>query len=110
MVISQQRALANTPRMIQPPVIGECAGILSQKSIRIGVIGIGKIGLRASQDQKLRSDCDAQLAGDESCAAEAFLLWDKTHVNGELVRIEGLHIRRMAERALFLKPYADIAK
>lgn len=35
-------------------------------------------------------------------AADAFLLWDKAHIDGRLVEVEGLHNRRKAERDLFL--------
>lgn len=41
-------------------------------------------------------------AGDKAGAAQAFLLWDKAHVNGQLVELPGLDRRREAERALYL--------
>lgn len=41
-------------------------------------------------------------------AADAFLLWDKIHVNGQLVEIAGLLNRRRAERTLFLTPDTTI--
>ena len=41
-------------------------------------------------------------AGDISGAADAFLMWDKTTVNGQHVVIPGLHNRRVAERTIFL--------
>lgn len=34
-------------------------------------------------------------------AADEFLRWDKARVNGGLVRIDGLHKRRVAERQMF---------
>ena len=40
--------------------------------------------------------------GDSAAAADAFLLWDKAHVDGELVELDGLLRRRQAERALYL--------
>jgi lysozyme len=40
--------------------------------------------------------------GDTAGAAEQFLVWDKVHVDGELVDDAGLERRRQAERALFL--------
>jgi lysozyme len=43
-------------------------------------------------------------AGDVQGAANAFLLWDKTHVDGQLVVVPGLLNRRNAEQALFLTP------
>jgi GH24 family phage-related lysozyme (muramidase) len=42
------------------------------------------------------------LAHNPEAAADAFLLWDKTHVDGRLVVLEGLRSRREAERALYL--------
>jgi lysozyme len=43
-------------------------------------------------------------AGNIQAAANAFLLWDKAHVNGVLVVIPGLLNRRKSERAVFLTP------
>jgi len=39
---------------------------------------------------------------DIAAAAEAFLIWDKAHVNGQLVVVQGLYNRRLQERAIFL--------
>jgi lysozyme len=39
--------------------------------------------------------------GSYQAAAAAFLLWDKAHVDGELVTVQGLLNRRMAEMALY---------
>jgi lysozyme len=41
-------------------------------------------------------------AGDVLGAAEQFEAWDKGHVDGQLVVIQGLLNRRRAERALFM--------
>lgn len=41
-------------------------------------------------------------SGDIQGAADQFLRWDKAHVDGELVVVQGLLNRRRAERALFL--------
>jgi len=41
-----------------------------------------------------------------AAAADAFLLWDKAHVDGQLVVLEGLRRRRRAERELYL--HADV--
>ncbi len=41
-------------------------------------------------------------AGNLQAAADAFLLWDKAHVNGQLVVVPGLLKRRQTEQALFL--------
>ncbi|HEY3620416.1 MAG TPA: lysozyme [Candidatus Sulfotelmatobacter sp.] len=45
-------------------------------------------------------------AGDPAAAADAFLLWDKAHVNGELKEVDGLKRRRERERELYLAPDA----
>jgi lysozyme len=41
-------------------------------------------------------------AGQPAAAADAFLLWDKAHVNGELQEVAGLRTRRARERELYL--------
>ncbi len=43
-------------------------------------------------------------AGNFSAAAQAFLLWDKAHVDGKLVVVQGLLNRRLDERKLYLLP------
>ncbi len=43
-------------------------------------------------------------AGDTAAAAEAFLKWDKAHVDGALVVVAGLHNRRDKEKAFYLLP------
>lgn len=43
-------------------------------------------------------------AGNYAASAEAFLLWDKAHVDGQLVFDPGLDRRRRAERDLYLSP------
>lgn len=40
--------------------------------------------------------------GDIPGAADAFLMWDKATVDGQHVVIDGLHNRRLEERAVFL--------
>jgi lysozyme len=40
--------------------------------------------------------------GDYAGAADQFLVWDKAHVNGQLVTLPGLATRRQNERTLFL--------
>jgi lysozyme len=42
------------------------------------------------------------LVRDYASAADAFLLWDKSHVDGQLVEVQGLLNRRRAERRLYL--------
>lgn len=43
-------------------------------------------------------------AGDKLAAAQAFEMWTKARVNGELVTLDGLVRRRAAEKSLFLMP------
>jgi lysozyme len=45
-------------------------------------------------------------AGNPAGAADAFLLWDKAYVNGELQEVEGLKRRRQREKELYLAPDA----
>jgi lysozyme len=45
-------------------------------------------------------------AGEFDDAAQHFLLWNKEHIDGKLVEVDGLTTRRKAERALFLTPVA----
>ncbi|MEM9169606.1 MAG: lysozyme [Pseudomonadota bacterium] len=42
--------------------------------------------------------------GDKLAAAQAFEMWTKARVNGELVALDGLVRRRAAEKSLFLMP------
>lgn len=44
------------------------------------------------------------LARDYTSAADAFLLWDKADVNGQLQVVEGLQRRRKAEKELYSTP------
>jgi lysozyme len=43
------------------------------------------------------------LAGNHAAAADAFLLWDKTHIDGRLVVDPPLLARRRQERSLYLR-------
>jgi lysozyme len=43
-------------------------------------------------------------AGDTQGAADQFPLWNKAHVNGKVVALDGLTKRRALERTLFLTP------
>jgi lysozyme len=44
------------------------------------------------------------LAGRTAQAAASFILWDKAHVDGELVEVPGLLARRQKESALYSTP------
>jgi lysozyme len=57
---------------------------------------IGSGNFRTSS--ALREHC----AGNTQKAADAFLLWNKAHINGVLKEVAGLTRRRTAERALYL--------
>ena len=43
------------------------------------------------------------IAKNSAAAADAFLKWDKAHVDGQLVVVNGLHNRREKEKALYLQ-------
>ncbi|HUL07065.1 MAG TPA: lysozyme [Candidatus Acidoferrum sp.] len=44
----------------------------------------------------------SHIAKNSAAAADAFLKWDKAHVDGQLVVVNGLHKRREREKALYL--------
>ncbi len=58
------------------------------------------IGLGAFKGSSVRK---AHNAGNVQTAAADFLLWDKAHVNGQLVELPVLLARRKAESAMYLK-------
>jgi len=47
--------------------------------------------------------------GDTLGAADQFLVWNKARINGTLVTVRGLTLRRQAERTLFLTPPPPVA-
>jgi lysozyme len=57
---------------------------------------VGMQGFLGSSVRRLHN------AGEFPAAAGAFLLWDKAHVDGQLVTLPGLLNRRRAEEALYL--------
>jgi len=57
------------------------------------------IGVAAFQTSSVLK---ASRAGDRIGTARAFLLWDKAHVDGHLVEVEGLFERRIDEVSLYL--------
>ena len=57
------------------------------------------IGLGAFKGSTVLRDFNA---GNIAGAADAFLMWDKGHDDGQLIEIPGLRKRREAERATFL--------
>jgi lysozyme len=57
---------------------------------------IGTQGFLGSSVRRLHN------AGEFPAAAGAFLLWDKAHINGQLVTLPGLLNRRRAEETLYL--------
>jgi lysozyme len=57
---------------------------------------IGNSAYRSSSVLKLHNE------GNKAAAASAFLLWDKAHVDGQLVTVDGLLNRRRAEAAKYL--------
>lgn len=42
------------------------------------------------------------ITGNRAAAGDAFLMWNKAHVNGQLQEVAGLTNRRQAERQLYL--------
>lgn len=46
--------------------------------------------------------------GNADAAGAAFLLWDKSHIDGALVVLPGLLRRRQQERAIYLLPDAQL--
>ena len=59
-------------------------------------VNIGNGAFLGSSVRRLHNE------GNFAGAANAFLLWDKAHVNGQLVVVQGLLNRRHAERAFYL--------
>jgi lysozyme len=78
----------------QPPSVGQAAAMVSL-AYNIGAGGFAKSSVLAAFN-----------AGDLAHAAEAFLAYDKAHVDGQVIVLAGLKRRREAERALFLKSEA----
>jgi lysozyme len=61
---------------------------------------IGVSAYRSSSVLKFHNE------GNKTAAAAAFLLWDKAHVDGQLVTVDGLLNRRKAEAAKYLSQEA----
>ncbi len=77
---------------------------LNQNEFDALVSFVYNVGLGAFE----RSTCRRRLNnGDRIGAAEALTWFNKATVNGVLVEVRGLTIRRAAEKALFLTPVAD---
>ena len=57
---------------------------------------IGATAYRSSSVLRLHNQ------GNKQAAADAFLLWDQAHVDGQLVSVPGLLVRRRAEAAKYL--------
>lgn len=79
-----------TPGVLtRAPVVNQAAAFLSLTY---------NIGVNAFAGSTVASKFDA---GDDAAAAQAFLMWNKAHVNGEVVELAGLTARRQAEKELF---------
>lgn len=103
MVITQEQAdallgqdmmsFANSvlPLMTRLPSVPQYAAMLSL------AYNIGLGGFKGSSVLRNHN------AGNTAAAADAFLSWDKAHVNGELVVLPGLLKRRNEERTMYLK-------
>jgi lysozyme len=80
-------------RMLAPGATGNQFAALTSFAFNVGLRALGTSTL-------LRRF----LAGDIQGAADEFLHWNKGHVAGVLVELEGLTKRRRAEREVFLTP------
>lgn len=90
--------LAGTESVVDDATAG-CATGDNQFAAMVALcFNIGSANFRASS--VLRD----HLAGNYGPAADAFLMWNKAHVNGVLQPVAGLTNRRTAERALYLQP------
>ena len=74
---------------------------LNQNQFDALVIFVYNIGVTAFQNSRLLQLLNA---GDFASAANELLVWDKAHVQGQLVELAGLRNRREAEQELFLTP------
>lgn len=86
------KAKAIAPMLQRPASLHQAAAMLSL------TYNIGTGGFRSSTVLRKFN------AGDIQGAADAFLMWDKATVDGQKVVIDGLHNRRVGERAVFLTP------
>ncbi len=82
-------------------IVGDATGTIhttdNQFSAMLSLaFNIGITGFRTSSVVRYHQ------AGDYQTAADSFLLWDKAHVDGQLVVVPGLARRRGEERALYL--------
>jgi lysozyme len=87
-----QKSAQIAPLLQQPASLHQAAAMLSLTY---------NIGVGAFQSSTVLRQFNA---GNIQAAADAFLLWDKGTVNGQLVVIAGLHNRRVAESQIFLTP------
>jgi lysozyme len=78
------------PLLQKPATLHQAAAMLSL-AYNIGITGFKGSTVLAKFN-----------VSDIAAAAEAFLIWDKAHVNGQLVVVQGLYNRRLQERAIFL--------
>ncbi len=84
------KSKAIAPMLQKPATCNQAAAMLSLTY---------NIGTSAFQSSTVLRQFNA---GNVPAAADAFLMWDKATVDGQHVVIEGLHNRRVAERAVFL--------
>lgn len=92
LLVSDLLKFADTilPLLTLVPGVGQYAALISL------AYNIGVSAFKASTVLKMHN------AGNHPAAADAFLLWDKAHVDGQLVTVPPLLARRQAERAMYL--------
>lgn len=94
LIIHAKGVMRCTPRLSEPGRDYQLAAATSL-AYNIGVGGYCK----SSIDRKFD-------AGDMIGGCNAFLAWDKARVNGQIRVVQGLHSRRVRERAICLKGLA----
>lgn len=78
------------PLLLVIPGVGQYAALISLAF---------NIGLAAFKTSTVLRQHNAR---NPQAAADAFLMWDKAHVDGQLVELPGLLARRQQERAMYL--------
>jgi len=102
LVIDEEEAIDRFKRHINPLIEGlnkSVKGPITQNMFDAVCSLSYNIGLSAFNT----STCLKKLKiNDYEGAADAILLWNKIKQNGKMIYVEGLHKRRLAEKALFL--------
>jgi lysozyme len=94
-----EQFLKDDLRNTETAVASECGAATTDNQFAAMVALAFNIGTGAFATSTV---LDRNQAGNTQQAADAFLMWNKAHVNGELTPVAGLTNRRNAERALYL--------